>query len=265
MVVNDPAAQGAKNFDDPFLDPKAQSRVGELIAAGRSERTGQLRRPGSMKIALNSFLFAAATSLALCCSGASLAYAQAVAPMAAGSQIYLLRGLFGVFSLGMDQLSAKLKEKGYETRLIGWEQWPLAANEILAGRRRGDRGPIILIGHSLGSNSTIQLATRIGQANIVVDLIVTFDRTQPLDVPNNVVHFINFYQKNGFGKAATPGQGFHGELNNIDLTASRDLDHVSIDKADRLQSIVIDKILEITDQQNQQSQQTQPRGRSMMQ
>jgi len=207
-----------------------------------------------MKIALSSLFFAAVASVAFCFYGASATNAQPVPPVTMGSQIYLLRGLFGVFSLGMDKLSAKLREKGYEPRLIGWEQWPLAENEILAGHRHGDRGSIILIGHSLGADSTIQLASSIGQANIMVDLIVTFDSTQPAEVPNNVVHFINFYLNDGLGRAATPGQGFHGELNNINLTTNRDLDHLNIDDADRLQAIVMDKILEITDQQSQHAQ-----------
>jgi hypothetical protein len=207
-----------------------------------------------MKIALSSLLFAAVASAAFYSYGASPTNAQRVAPVGAGSQIYLLRGLFGVFSLGMDKLSAKLKEKGYEPRLIGWEQWPLAENEILTGHRNGDPGPIVLIGHSLGADSTIQLASNIGQANITVDLIVTFDSTQAVEVPANVAHFINFYLNDGLGKAAIPSQGFHGELNNFDLTANRDLDHLNFDDADGLQAIVMDKILEITDQQSQHAQ-----------
>ncbi len=83
----------------------------------------------------------------------------------------------------------------------------------------------------------------------MVDLIVTFDRTRVAEVPTNVVHFINFYLNDGLGKAAIPSQGFHGEFNNIDLTANRDLDHLNIDDADHLQAIVMDKILEISDQQ----------------
>jgi hypothetical protein len=104
----------------------------------------------SMKIALSSLLFAVVASAAFYFYAAPPTNAQGVAPVGAGSQIYLLRGLFEVFSLGMDKLSTKLKEKGYEPRLIGWEQWPLAETEILAGHRNGDTGPIVLFGHSLG-------------------------------------------------------------------------------------------------------------------
>jgi hypothetical protein len=32
VVIHDPAARGAQDLDDPFLDPKAQERAGRLIA-----------------------------------------------------------------------------------------------------------------------------------------------------------------------------------------------------------------------------------------
>jgi hypothetical protein len=36
VVIHDPAAEGAQDLDDPFIDPNAQSRVADLIAkAGR--------------------------------------------------------------------------------------------------------------------------------------------------------------------------------------------------------------------------------------
>jgi hypothetical protein len=43
-----------------------------------------------------------------------------------------------------------------------------------------------------------------------------------------VVRFVNFYQDNGFGKAATPGYGFNGELVNIDLTPDTSIGHGNI-------------------------------------
>jgi hypothetical protein len=32
VIVHDPQAQGAQDLDDPFLDPKARERAGNLIA-----------------------------------------------------------------------------------------------------------------------------------------------------------------------------------------------------------------------------------------
>jgi hypothetical protein len=163
--------------------------------------------------------------------------------------IYMMRGLLGIFSLGIDSLAKRLRAQGFDPQILGWDQWGQIAGEILDNARGGDTGQIILIGHSLGSNSTIEVANAIRQQNIPVDLIVTFDITQPLQVPRNVVRFINFYQRNGFGERAVPGYGFTGELTNIDLTSDTSIGHGNIDEIPRLQQAVVDKVLELTVQQ----------------
>jgi hypothetical protein len=186
----------------------------------------------------------------LLAAGAREAFAQqADARSGQQTRIYMMRGLLGIFSLGIESLAAKLRAQGYEPQILGWDQWGQIASEILANNRAGDTSQIILIGHSLGSNSTIQVANAVQQANIPVDLIVTFDITQPLQVPRNVLRFINFYQYNGFGERAVPGYGFTGELQNIDLTADASIGHGNIDEIPRLQQAVVDKVLEITIQQ----------------
>jgi hypothetical protein len=78
-----------------------------------------------------------------------------------------------------------------------------------------------VIGHSLGADATIQIANALDQQNIPIELIVTFDATHPHQVPKNVLHLVNFYQNNGFGKRISPGPGFKGELTNFDLTADK--------------------------------------------
>jgi hypothetical protein len=39
VIVHDPGAQGPKNLDNPFIDPKAQDRVGKLIAGQSSKKS----------------------------------------------------------------------------------------------------------------------------------------------------------------------------------------------------------------------------------
>jgi len=185
--------------------------------------------------------------------GAKEASAQQAVRSGQQSRIYMMRGLLGIFSLGIDSLAAKLRAQGYDPQILGWDQWGQIASEILAANRNGDTSQIILIGHSLGSNSTIQVANAIQQQNIPVDLIVTFDITQPLQVPRNVLRFINFYQYNGFGERAVPGYGFAGELQNIDLTSDSSIGHGNIDEIPRLQQAVVDKVLEITIQQTKKT------------
>ncbi len=199
------------------------------------------------RAALTGLLAFAVLTLAASAITASAQQPAASPPQQA--RIYMMRGLFGIFSLGIDSLAGKLREQGYDPQIYGWDQWGQIASEILANDRTGDTGHIILIGHSLGSDSTIQVASAVRQANIPIDLIVTFDITQPLRVPSNVLRFVNFFQHNGFGQEAVPGYGFTGELVNIDLTADTSIGHGNIDEVPRLQQAVIDKVLEITVQQ----------------
>jgi hypothetical protein len=76
-------------------------------------------------------------------------------------------------------------------------------------------------------------------------LIVTFDATRPQPVPKNVLHLVNFYQENGFGKKVSPSPEFRGELTNIDLTADTGLSHTTIEKSPRLHAMVMKKIEDV--------------------
>jgi hypothetical protein len=101
---------------------------------------------------------------------------------------------------------------------------------------------VVVVGHSLGANATFDVANALDRQNIPVELIVTFDATSPQPVPKNVLHFVNFYQENGFGRRVSPGPGFQGELTNIDLTADMGLTHTTIEKSPRLHALVMQKI-----------------------
>lgn len=160
-------------------------------------------------------------------------------------QVHLLRGLGDIFSRGMDTLTVKLNQRGYNARVYSTNAWQAIARQIADGRLRGQTDIVVLIGHSLGADATIKIANQLDKANIPIELIVTFDGTEAHQVPKNVLHLVNFYQNNGFGKRIGPGPGFRGELTNLDLTADASIRHINIDKSDRLHAYVIQKIVEI--------------------
>lgn len=163
------------------------------------------------------------------------------------AQIYLIRGLFGVFSTGMDQMAAQLKAQGYHNvSLWSWTDVDVIAGDIIQGHQAGDDAHVVLIGHSLGSNAVVQIADRLAPQAIAVDLAVTFDITEGLRVPLNVERFINFYQNNGFGRPALEPAGFTGEFSNINLSNQTQLDHGNIDNAPQLQQFVYQQIYDIT-------------------
>jgi hypothetical protein len=76
-------------------------------------------------------------------------------------------------------------------------------------------------------------------------LVVTFDATRPQPVPKNVLHLVNFYQENGFGKPVSAGPEFKGELTNIDLTTDTGLSHTTIEKSPRHHFMVMKKIEDV--------------------
>jgi hypothetical protein len=162
-------------------------------------------------------------------------------------QVDLFRGLADIFSRGMDTLTHRLNQEGYSARVYSTNQWPTAAQRIAAQYSRGHKVIVVLVGHSLGGNAIFDAANELDQKNIPIELLVSFDATNPRPVPKNVIHVVNFFQQNGFGKQVTPGPNFKGELTNIDLTAETGLSHTTIDKSPRLHAMVMRKITDVVE------------------
>jgi hypothetical protein len=166
-------------------------------------------------------------------------------PAASQVQVDLLRGLADIFSRGMDTLTDKLNRQGYSARVYSTNGWQSVARRIADKYSRGHKDIVVIIGHSLGANATFDIADALDKQNIPIELIVTFDATNPQPVPKNVLHFVNFYQENGFGKKVSASPGFQGELTNVDLTPDTSLSHTTIEKSPRLHALVMQKVADI--------------------
>ncbi|MGL4441176.1 MAG: hypothetical protein ACRCUE_18110 [Bosea sp. (in: a-proteobacteria)] len=162
--------------------------------------------------------------------------------VAAVTEVILLRGLFNVFSLGMDDLGKKLEAKRVVVKVSGHGSWSSLADDIIARRRAGEPPRrLVLIGHSLGANDVIAMAEELGRAGISVDLLIPIDPTAPSPIPSNVRRVVNYYQSNnGFGISVVAGRDFRGSLSNADVAGSRrdlassDMSHTTIDKSGRI-------------------------------
>lgn len=152
-----------------------------------------------------------------------------------GVVVYVMRGWLDVFSTGMDDLAAKMKARGINAIPMSHSDHLAVAAEIIARHKKGIKERPVLIGHSLGANATVSMATELGKAGIHVPLIVMFDPTaEQLAVPSNVGRAVNFFQSNnGWGVKVGRGTGFRGKLENIDLH-KEELGHTGIDKSARL-------------------------------
>jgi hypothetical protein len=168
------------------------------------------------------------------------------ANVAGEPRVFLLRGLLNVFSLGMDTLAEKLNAAGIRAEVHPHDSWSAVAASIASDYRRGLRGPVVLIGHSLGADVIFSLAERLDSEGVPVRLMVAFDPTNSYAAPKNVDYMLNLFQHNGFGRRVAAGPGFRGELNNMDLTSDKSIDHTSIDKSPALHNLVINKIRAVT-------------------
>jgi hypothetical protein len=155
------------------------------------------------------------------------------------TQVYLLRGLLNVFSLGMDSLAAELQSAGISATVANHTSWRGIADEIAANYRAGRRGPVVLVGHSLGADAVMDMGEYLGQKGIPVSLIVPFDGRNTHAASANVARVLNFYKSSDV--KITRGPGFHGELNNY-YAADPNITHLNIDKNPRFHAMVINKV-----------------------
>jgi hypothetical protein len=152
-----------------------------------------------------------------------------------GAKVYLLRGFLNVFSLGLDELSAKIEQRGIRSEVYNHTSWNRLAGEIAGEYKSGQTRPIILIGHSAGGSSVVDLAAALGQAGVPVALAVTLDiSSRP--VAGRVGTFLNLYSSTG---ALTAGPGFHGRLVNTDMGKDPLVGHFTIDKVDAVHAVIL--------------------------
>jgi thioesterase domain-containing protein len=165
-------------------------------------------------------------------------------PMRSTAHVYLLRGLMNVFSLGMDELAAKIRAQGIVATVHNHADYEVLADEAARNYKAGEEGPIIIIGHSLGADAAVYMANRLGALGVPVKLVVPFDPVDPTAAGGNIARVVNLYISDGVGRSVTRGPGFHGVLENIDLKGRIDVGHISIDKSSRLHQQVLGYVLE---------------------
>jgi len=176
--------------------------------------------------------------------------------------VYLLRGLGGTWSVGMDTMARQLQHDGVDASVFAYDQWRELAGAIANVRAPGrSRGPLVLVGHSYGADDAIRAARALGGRGVGIDLLVTIDPVTPPRVPPNVKRTINFYQSNGIwdlfpwfrGVPLEPehGDGGGAALANLDLRRNRtdllqpDTSHFNIAQNPNVQAEILREVLGI--------------------
>lgn len=161
---------------------------------------------------------------------------------------YLFRGVAGlIYSRGMDKLADRIKRAGIPSSVETYLMWRPVADQAIRDYRR-DPQPIIIIGHSMGGDSALAFAETLNAENIPVNLLVTYDPTRIADnVPPNVERYINIFQSSNFmgGGNVVQGPRFHGHYASYNLKDHREIVHINIEKADRIQEQLVTKVREL--------------------
>jgi hypothetical protein len=156
--------------------------------------------------------------------------------------VYLMRGLLNIFSLGMDQLAVQIARHGIEASVYNHTLEDAVVSEIVLKYRSGDHGPYILVGHSLGADAVMTMAQQLNARGVPVALVVPFDGTGSYAAPQNVACVLNITQR--LYAYMTPGLGFHGKLSNMNVSNDATIDHFTIDKSPRLQTVALNSVLQ---------------------
>lgn len=177
-------------------------------------------------------------------------------------RVYLVRGLVGVFSTGMDELSGKLREKGIAAEVFQGAQRAELAEAIArtyADAAGPEREPLVLIGHSYGADDVLRIARDLHDRQITVDVLVTCDAVTPPPVPGNITRLYNYYKPNGGwdalpwlrGIPLRPDEQNSVQLVNFNLAGNRrDLlesgtNHFNIEKNQKLHQDIIERLEEV--------------------
>ncbi len=147
---------------------------------------------------------------------------------AAGQKVFLIRGFANVFSPGIDQLAAELQQRGVSVETSNHLSWGTTASEAIEGCRSGKISSIVLVGHSLGGAAVVDVAKRLQEAGMRVALMVTLDPVSAGQAPGNVRRLENYYLSTGIGSSIKTDNGFHGQLQNVDVSKRPGVDHVAM-------------------------------------
>jgi pimeloyl-ACP methyl ester carboxylesterase len=185
-------------------------------------------------------------------------------------QVYMLRGLFNIFSLGMDTMGQDLRDHDVFVEVHSGPSWRRVAKNITADREQGAKtGPLVISGHSWGADDAVRLARRLGKNGVLVDGLVLVDPTTPPKIPANVRLCVNFYRSRPstdwmpwLRGVAVEAESPSTEIVNYDLRASEthpdlagEINHFTIEANPEVQEMVVAAVLRILEQGNDEAEQ----------
>ena len=169
-------------------------------SSGYTEFVDRVRLSG--RLWLRPLQVMAVTLLLLMLPIGSGANAAVPASAGTGTHVYLLRGVLNIFSLGLDDIAAKLQAQGIPVTVVNYLAWSSLADEAAAEYRSGRVRTIVLVGHSSGATVLPDMVARLDQLGAPVKLAIGLDSVFRTSLSGRVGRYINFYIANGNGEPA---------------------------------------------------------------
>ena len=161
---------------------------------------------------------------------------------ASTAHVYLLRGVLNIFSLGLDDIAAKLQAQGIPVTVANFASWSSLAEEVAAQYKSGRLKTIILVGHSSGATALPDMVAKLDQLGAPVKLAIGLDSVFRTSLSGRVGRYINFYIANGAGTPVEKTRQFQGTLENVNVQGVPGVGHMSIEKNEIMQQKVISEI-----------------------
>jgi hypothetical protein len=158
------------------------------------------------------------------------------------AHVYLLRGVLNIFSMGLDDIAAKLEAQGIPVTVTNYLGWASLAEQAAADFKSGKVKTIILVGHSSGATVLPDMVARLDQLGAPVKLAIGLDSVFRTSLHGRVGRYINFYIANGNGEPVKPTSGLHGTLENVNVQSVPGVGHLTIEKNEIMQRKVISAI-----------------------
>jgi hypothetical protein len=158
------------------------------------------------------------------------------------AHVYLLRGVLNIFSMGLDDIAAKLEAQGIPVTVTNYLGWASLAEQAAADYKSGKVKTIILVGHSSGATVLPDMVARLDQLGAPVKLAIGLDSVFRTSLHGRVGRYINFYIANGNGEPVKPTSNLHGTLENVNVQNVPGVGHLNIEKNEIMQRKVISAI-----------------------
>lgn len=176
--------------------------------------------------------------------GVALGFGMTVAEAAAPVRVFAIRGVGGVFfSRGMNALCDELAELASVTCTVeDFTDVTSIESQARAADAAGEQ--VVLVGHSMGADAAIEIASELAGP---VALVAAIDpsRFGVRPVPVNVAVVLNYYQRidiygRFFGRGMiSTAEGFKGRITRVE----RDETHMRIDHDPEIHAAIVAEII----------------------